>query len=275
MTDVSLHLAPEPRAPAAILRERHPALASVGLAFLALALVTAALPAVDARLIDGVSVWAKPSKFFLSSGLLLITSAWFFGYVRPERRDAGPLKVGARLLIGFAAFELAYITFQAARGQPSHFNHSDVAHSALFAMMGAAAIGMLLTKIPLALEIWRRPAAGLSPDLRLAAALGLGLTAALGILSGVAIAMNGSHNVGAVGGAAPIFGWNRTGGDLRVAHFFGMHAEQVLPIAAALAGATAGAGWTRRLVLAAAALICAATGFALVQAAMGRPFPFG
>ncbi len=42
------------------------------------------------------------------------------------------------------------------------------------------------------------------------------------------------HAVGAEGGQVPLFGWNRSGGDLRVAHFLGIHAEQAIPLLAAL-----------------------------------------
>ena len=33
-----------------------------------------------------------------------------------------------------------------------------------------------------------------------------------------------------------LFGWNRSGGDLRIAHFLGIHAQQALPLLAALVG---------------------------------------
>ena len=35
-----------------------------------------------------------------------------------------------------------------------------------------------------------------------------------------------------------LFGWNRSGGDLRIAHFLGIHAEQAIPILAVLVAKT-------------------------------------
>lgn len=263
--------------PVAALRRRQPALAAIGLACLALFGVAAALPLVDGRILDGVSVWAKPAKFFLSTGVFLLTSAWFFGYVRPERRDAAPLVWSVRVVIAAAVFELAYITFQAAQGERSHFNRDGLAHFALYGLMGAAALAMLATKIPLALEIWRRPVRGLDPTLRLAVALGIALTVALGAASGVYLSQQygSGHNVGAVGGAAPLFGSNRAGGDLRVAHFFGMHAEQVLPVVAVLATRVVGTLAARRLVVATGVAMAALTVAAFAQAVTGRAFPLG
>jgi hypothetical protein len=74
--------------------------------------------------------------------------------------------------------------------------------------------------------------------------VGLVLTFALGGGLGGYMSSQLSHSVGQVGGHVPVFGWNRLGGDLRVAHFLGIHAEQAMPILAALvAGLTARARW--------------------------------
>lgn len=67
-----------------------------------------------------------------------------------------------------------------------------------------------------------------------------------------------------------IVGWSTTGGDLRVAHFLGLHAMQGLPLVAWLAGPMP-ARLRRPVILAAAAVWIAATAAALAQAAAGIP----
>ena len=71
----------------------------------------------------------------------------------------------------------------------------------------------------------------------LAVGIGLILTFALGGGFGGYLSSSGGHWVSGVAsdaGGLPLFNWARDGGDLRVAHFFGMHAMQVLPIVGAL-----------------------------------------
>jgi hypothetical protein len=76
-----------------------------------------------------------------------------------------------------------------------------------------------------------------------------------------------NHSVGAWNDNSNLFivGWSRTVGDLRVAHFLGMHALQLLPLLSFyLLRST---GWT--LALAGAyALLATAT---LIQAVNGKP----
>jgi hypothetical protein len=66
-------------------------------------------------------------------------------------------------------------------------------------------------------------------------------------------------------------GWSRSGGDLRVAHFFALHLHQALP----LAGWLIVAGGMRRPLAAvhgAALAMLAFTAFTFVQALSGQPF---
>lgn len=250
--------------------ERQRVLACYGLAVLLLALPVLALQAVDPRTLHGVGIWMKPAKFLISVGVFSLTAAWFWGYVRPERRDSPALRWTARILIASASFELLYIALQAARGLDSHFNFSSAFHIIMYALMGVAALILTATTLPLAWEIARRPKAGLSRDFVAALVIGLVLTFLLGAGLGGYMSQTTGHSVGAEGGRVLFFGWNRSGGDLRIAHFLGIHAQQAIPLLAALlAGWSVRARWSA--LAAGTAIYIAVTLAAFLQAVAGRP----
>ena len=91
------------------LMERQRSLALYGLATLFLAVPVLTLQAIDERTLHGVSIWLKPAKFLVSVGLFSMTMAWFWGYVRPERREAPALRWAVRLLIASASFVASLI----------------------------------------------------------------------------------------------------------------------------------------------------------------------
>lgn len=250
---------------------RHRTLAIFGIALLVLTPPVLMMMAVDPRLLPtGVSPWLKPAKFLLSIGLFALTAAWFFGHVRPERRDKPLLRWTVRAFILSASFELFWIVWQAAHGVDSHFNHSSPLSSTMFNLMGLFALVLTATTLPLAWEIARRPVEGLPGDYRAAVVAGLALTWLLGTGAGIVIAYNGGHSVGAEGLGVPVFGWNRVGGDLRVAHFLGIHAEQLIPAGAALIGGFA-LSVRRRLIAAGVVGYVALTLAVFAQALAGRP----
>jgi hypothetical protein len=225
--------------------DRQPMLARYGVALLVLALVGLAMQALDPRqLAGGENVWLKPTKFLVSVGVFSLTAAWFFGYVRPERRGSPAMRRTAAVLVLAGSLELAWIVWQGAHGLESHFNNDTLLFSVMYTFMGVFAVLLLGTTLPLAWEIGRRPAAGLERDFVAAVVAGLLLTFLLGGILGGYMSAQPGHAVGAEGGRVPLFGWNRSGGDLRIAHFLGIHAEQAIPLlAASVAGAAARTRW--------------------------------
>lgn len=250
---------------------RQATLTRFGLLLLVLLVVAVAAEMVDPRMIAGVSVWAKPAKFLLSVAVFALTMAWTFGYVRPERRRSRAMRWMVILLIASGSFELSYICWQAAHGLESHFNRSTPFYSAMYAAMGVGAALLVGTTLPMAWELGRRPITGLRADYRAAVVMGLVMCFVLGGGLGFFMAQGSGHSIGAVGGHAPLFGWNRCGGDLRIAHFLGIHAQQAIPLIAIVTGGLA-ERWRWAALVGGAGVYAIVTSALLLQAVSGAPF---
>jgi hypothetical protein len=226
---------------------REPVLAWFGLAMLA-AMVPAALAlAFDDRTLRDVGVWVKPLKFMASVGLFALTTAWFVGLLPEARRRSRRVRATVWTLVATGGFEVAYITLQAALGQPSHYNVGDPLHAALYTAMGAGALALTATQPVLAWELHRHGALPRGTAWRDAVIAGLVLTFVLGAGAGMAL---GDMRQPPAGAGWPIVGWHLAG-DLRPAHFLGVHAQQLVP----LAGLALDALWPRRARPALAAVI--------------------
>lgn len=229
-------------APRGVLREalfRQRTLSAYGLLLLVLTPFMLLLQRIDVRTFDDVDVWAKPTKFVFSVAVFALTTAWFFGYVRPDRREAPSLRACVAVIIAAGSFEIIYISWQAGHGLASHFNNSSIFYRIMYGLMGLGAVSLVAALLPLAWEIARRPAQGLHPVYGAAVVIGLVMCFVLGGGFGAYMAQQPGHAVGLVGGHAPLFGWNRAGGDLRIAHFLGIHAQQAIPILGLSIGALA------------------------------------
>ncbi|WP_433346091.1 hypothetical protein ACQP25_26095 [Microtetraspora malaysiensis] len=201
---------------------------------------------VDDRTVLGEPVWFKPFKFAVSFGLYAATLAWMLGRLQRWRRTLWWLATVA--VVGFLTPEIAVITFQAVRGVRSHFNLSTPLDTTLFAAMGGAAyLGWLMTfAIGVLLLFQRRLDKAMAWAVPLGVALSLaGMSVgylmtsptpgqAEALKSGLKLATIGAHSVGGLDGGAtmPLTGWATETGDLRVAHFVGLHALQALPLIA-------------------------------------------
>jgi hypothetical protein len=208
-------------------RRGHPGLYGLTLAMAALALVTAVLAVVDQRELLGAPLWFKPLKFSLSIMLYGAALAWMLSRL-PGR---GMWRAGWIITAG-TALEMVIIVGQAARGVRSHFNDDSTFDVALYSIMGATIVVVWLATVAIALRFLRER----SDDRVTSSAVRLGLLVGLaGMAVGFLIAANGGHAVGVPEGGPGLFlvGWSTTGGDLRIGHFVGMHALQLLPLLAA------------------------------------------
>lgn len=233
---------------------------------------------IDERLLNGVSVWSKPLKFQSSLIVIIGTLLLLVPILRVEAIASRLARATALVVAISSTLEIVYITLQAARGRASHFNDSTQLESALYQVMGVGALALVICAFIFGWMIWRQGRPDVGQGLRLGAASGLMIGAALtlvtaGVLSSGAIDGPG-HWVGGTktdAGGLFLFGWSRNGGDLRVPHFFATHIMQALP----LIGLTldrvrpdrARVGVWIGVVLSLA--LVAAT---FVQAASGRPF---
>lgn len=215
--------------------QRSPMLSAMGLLLLALMLPTLLLYALDSRLLQGVNVWTKPLKFQLSLGTYFLTLAWFVGYSRDEFSNGRQHVWFASVLALAACFEVAYITFQAAVGEMSHFNIASPLHSIMYSLMGLGAVTLATLPLWLAVMIGKNASLRVPSSLRFGIVVGLVLTSILGLVSGVTISAFNGPVIGAVGEQATylwFLGWSFNAGDLRVAHFMGLHLMQLIPLAA-------------------------------------------
>lgn len=182
---------------------------------------------IDDRQVLGVSVWLKPFKFACSIFLYLFTIAIFLSYLPVPSRLASlvGLIVSVSMLI-----EIGLIGMQAFRGVTSHFNFSTPFDGAVFQVMGGV---ILINTLAVALLLIRYivDPPFLAPSYLLGIRLGL-LVFIAGSLQGVAMVSLASHTVGAPDGGPglPLVNWSTKAGDLRVGHFVGLHALQLIPL---------------------------------------------
>ena len=203
---------------------------------------------VDPRLITNAPAFVKPLKFILSSGIYVATFLYLLTLVQGKRRW---VQIAANITTAGLLIENIIITTQAIRGIPSHFNNMTALDIQLFNIMGSAII--LLSILNLLLGIWllfqRLPNPVIAWGIRMGVLITfVGMMVAYFMVGGPTPTQQaaleagqqpsaiGAHSVGVDDGGPglPFFGWSTVGGDLRVPHFVGLHAMQVLPLLALL-----------------------------------------
>ncbi|MHA7209124.1 hypothetical protein [Arthrobacter sp. MDT1-65] len=202
---------------------------------------------VDPREIVGAPAWAKPLKFSISFLLYALTLSWLIGQVRSARRLAWWLGTVAALAV---VVEMVIIVGAVVADTTSHFNVTSPFSTALWGIMAISIVVVWLASLVVGVLLFRVRDGDPARSTAIRAGVVIGLAGlALGFLmTGPTAAqlddwqgISGAHTVGAADGGAGLFllGWSTVAGDLRVPHFVGMHALQLLPISAILLEAAA------------------------------------
>jgi hypothetical protein len=221
----------------------HPPLMLFSLLMAALTVASLGGLIFDDRILVGSPIWFKPFKFAVSLALYGVTLAWMLTLTTRLRR-VGWWAGTVIALAGTA--EMAVIVGQVLRGRRSHFNVATPFDDLLWDVMTYSILTLWIMHAVIAVALvftrFENRATGLAIRLGLVLSL-VGL--ALGTLmtspapgqdddGGIV----GAHSVGAPDGGPEmaLTGWNTEVGDLRVPHFVGIHALQVIPLLVALFG---------------------------------------
>ncbi len=208
------------------LKYRNELLFYFGLANLIAGIVFFVLAYTTVNMLNGVNAWFKPFKFALSTTLYCWAMLWYCHYL--QNFNASLFNWTIIITLGF---EVAYIAFRASRADLSHFNLSTPLASTLFSIMGLAATVATLYTAYISILFFVNSFPELPTYYVWSIRFGLVLFVIFAF-EGAAMGARLSHSVGGSDDSfgIPILNWSRKFGDLRIAHFIGMHALQVLPI---------------------------------------------
>ena len=204
---------------------------------------------IDDRILQYVPIWLKPFKFSVSSVIFIGSILYFLKYISNQKFIYLTNKIVSYGLM----IELLIIFLQAYRGKMSHFNNQTFEDFILFQIMAITIVcvwlgfgvyawklfksteygndlvfkgiqvGAIITflTMPFAFTMPQPSKTQLQEIIKNKSQIGL---------------VVGSHTVDEKDPSQtyPLTGWAKTGGDLRIAHFLGLHALQILPILAFL-----------------------------------------
>jgi hypothetical protein len=210
----------------------------------------------------GINAFIKPSKFFLSVTIMSWTFGWLLYYLQKQRA----VKIFSWATVILMSLELFIISIQAAKGKRSHFNVSTPTDALLFGIIGLAITIFVIWAGYMGWLFFKQKIFNISNSYLWGIRLGITLFVVYAFM-GFVIVDNLAHTVGAPDGGPglPYVNWSTSYGDLRVAHFFGMHALQLLPFI----------GWllqnNKHTIKYIALIYFAAVTLLLMEALMGKP----
>ena len=216
----------------------------------------------DDQQLLGVNRWLKPMKFYFSVGIMVWTMGWLLFYLNNARKTRRYSRVIAFTMF----FENTLIILQAFRGTTSHFNTETATDNLVFSFMGVFILIFTITVILICIDFFRQRQFNIPESYVWGIRLGILFFIVFSLEGGMMLGLL-KHTVGAEDGAPglPVLNWSREYGDLRIAHLFGIHALQLLPLA----------GYylvkSKQAMIISAAVYFVLTMFVFIQALQGIP----
>jgi hypothetical protein len=211
--------------------DKQRALVVSGVIFLAATILFVGLTQLDSTQILGINRWIKPIKFSSSAAIFLVTVVVYLYYLQGFEKSKSIISTGT-ILIMFT--EVGLIVMQAARGTTSHFNISNPFDGMVFGAMGLM-IATNTILIAYLAYLYFISEIDLPKAIIWGMRLGL-IVFLLGSIQGGYMSAQPGHAVGVADGGIglPFLSWSTAGGDLRAAHFLGLHAFQIIPLFAVI-----------------------------------------
>jgi hypothetical protein len=179
------------------------------------------------NLIGGESAWAKPARYYISSGISIWTFGWFIYHINSKTQ----IKVLSWLIATTLFLETTVIFIQSYRGVPSHFNITDPFNAMMNSLLLSVMLIFLFAVSYLTLIFFKQKKMPISQHYTWGLRMGL-LNFVIFSVVGIIMYARMSHSIGGNGNDRGImlFNWSLKHGDLRIAHFMGVHALQIIPL---------------------------------------------
>jgi hypothetical protein len=158
---------------------------------------------------------------------MILTFGWLLHYLENAKRK----KRFTWMLIISMFFENGLIILQSIRGTTSHFNIKTSLDGMIFNFMGIFILIFTITCVRICIEFFRQKQFLISNTYLWGIRLGILFFILFSLEAGVMLSML-KHTVGGPDGSPglPLVNWSKEYGDLRIAHFFGIHSLQILPL---------------------------------------------
>ncbi len=258
------------------LRRRQPVLAGMALVFLLAMIPTVFAMQFDERTVNDVNVWVKPAKFLFSLAVYYATIGWYFGYLSVETQRTRPARFIIWATITVGVLEILWLVLAAVYGVAAHFNRESIVWSIAYSVAGVGATVLLMGMFLQARLISRAALPGVPPLFRLGLVAGTYVACVATLFTASVLAGGTGHWVGGANSdldGLPVLGWSRSGGDLRVPHFWALHAHQLVPLLVWVLCVKLGWVQGRLGVLVIVAIYVVFVIAVFVQALSGQPFP--